>query len=98
MAPEQISTPPFDPTAADGRSKSISPSVIRARVEIRRRQIFDGMALPESGLQTFLKLESAEVRTDTYSHDLSLDTVEVWFRRETQTRRDQQNPLAARRD
>ena len=65
---------PFDTTTADGRCESIGRSVIRAWSDIRSAHIFDRMTSgSESGLQIFLELETAAVRTDAYSHEYPLD-------------------------
>ena len=48
--------------------------MIRAWSDIRSAHIFDRMTSgSESGLQIFLELETAAVRTDAYSHDYPLD-------------------------
>src|SRR5208282_275762 len=67
----------LDATTADSRCKSIGSCVIRPRSWIGRTNIFDRMVLDsESGLQNFLEIDSAAVRTDSYPHDLSL----TWLR------------------
>ena len=64
----------LDATKADSKCKSIGRIVTRAWSDIRSAHTFDRMASgSESGLQIFLELETAAVRTDAYSHDYPLD-------------------------